>query len=267
MRVISDVFLAETPEIAVSDTGEHETKKIGTNQGRIPAEELELTYINNPVVFNAVNKIVQVIMASPHEIVAEDPKVKAYFENFTRSLGTHGSNTTWESLLTDIFKFQCVYGKSFVENIFNKRHNRIVDWDIIDTKTMDYAKNVNRKVVLDRSQNPVGYFQTLPLQYSPDLMQQQTDVMLPPTVVRPSGQYSIFLKPSQVAQIKLYSIGSGLYPIGIVEPVYRDSLRQMNMETAMANSSYRNGFPIMWAQLGDMNHEPTPQQKIGRAHV
>jgi hypothetical protein len=34
----------------------------------------------------------------------------------------------------------------------------------------------------------------------------------------------------------------------------------MNIEEALANAIYRHGFPIIWAQLGDLNHEPTPQQ-------
>jgi hypothetical protein len=60
--------------------------------------------------------------------------------------------------------------------------------------------------------------------------------------------------------IKLYTVGDGFYGIGLIEPIYKTSIRKMNIEEGLANAIYRHGFPIMWAKLGDMNHEPTPQQ-------
>jgi len=259
MRPISEFFLAEMPEIATGATGQPETKKITPTTPRVPSSELEATYAINPIVFNSVNKICQTIMAAHHEITAKDKKIQKWFTDFTDNLGNSGADITWEELLGLIFKQQCIFGKSFVENIFNKRHNRIVDWDIIDPKTMDYAKDSNNKIVVDKFGRPVGYFQILPYGYTGSLQQSRAD--LPPKVVPPrQGVYWIFLSPDRIAQIKLYLLGSGFYPIGIVEPIYRNSLRQLNMEDAMANSAYRHGFPIMWSQLGDLNHEPTPNQ-------
>jgi hypothetical protein len=55
-------------------------------------------------------------------------------------------------------------------------------------------------------------------------------------------------------------VGDGFYPIGLIEPIYKTSLRKLNIEEALANAIWRHGFPIMLATIGDSNHEPTPQQ-------
>lgn len=263
MRLVSDVFLAEDPEIATGGTGEPESIKTTPTMERVGLDELEYSYMHNPTIFNGVNKIVQTIMSAPHEIVAKDPKVKAHFDKMIDELGHSGSDITWEELLSEIYKHQCIYGRAFIENIFNKRHNRIVDWDIIDPKKMDYAKDSNGKIVLDKFGNNVGYFEIIPY-YSTDAAtdaREQLDKQkYPPGVEPPKDSKVIFLLPEQVAQMKLFTVGDGFYGIGLIEPIYKTSLRKMNIEEAMANAIYRHGFPIIWAQLGDMNHEPTPQQ-------
>ena len=256
MRPISQMFLSEEPEIAIGDTGDPKAIKTTPDIKRVDLQELELTYLHNPTIFNGVNKIVQTIMSANHEIVANDKNVKNYFDKFTENLGNSGSDITWDELLSDIFKHQCIYGRSFIENIYNKRQNSIVDWDILDPKKIDYAKDKNGKIVLDKFSRPVGYFQTIPLGEDAVIKDQ----VLPQDVIAPAQGKSIFLEPKFLAQMKLFTVGDAFYPIGIIEPIYKTSLRKMNIEDALANAIYRLGFPIVWAQLGDMNHEPTPQQ-------
>jgi len=259
LQPISDMFLAETPVIAIGESGDPETKKLTSTVPRIPAVELELTYMHNPIVFNSINKTVQTIMSAKYELTCPDKKTLAYFNTFLANLGNSGAQVSWDELLSIIFKQQCIYGKAFVENIYNKKHNRIVDWDFIDPKTMDYAKNADGKIVVDKWGNPVGYFQSLPYGSVP-FNEQQNNQKLPPNVVPPKTVSWIYLPAEIIAQIKMYIVGSGFYPLGLIEPIYKNSLRKMNMEDAAANAAYRKGFPIYWAQLGDLNHEPTPNQ-------
>jgi len=262
MRPVSDVFLIENPITASfgsNDGGEPESTKTTPTIPRVSLQELELTYLHNPSIFNGVNKIVQTIMSAPHSIEAENPKVKKFFVNFTKNLGNSGSEITWEEMLSTIFKHQCIYGRTWVENVFNKRYNRIVDWDLIDAKKMDYAKDANEKIVLDKYDTSVGYFESIPYM-EPELKNAEDKKQLPERVIRPQGAKTIFFKPEQLAQIKLYTVGDGFYPIGLIEPIYKTSIRKMNVEEALANAIYMHGFPIIWAQLGDLNHEPTPEQ-------
>ena len=249
----------EKPSQYIGDTGNPKSIKSTPIQPRVSKKELEVTYMIDPIVFNSVNKMVQTIMSAPHRLVSKDEKTKKFFDEFLISLGISGSNITWEELLTQIFLNQCIYGTSFTENIFNKKGNKIVDWDILDTKKLDYAKDGNGSIVLDHHQRPVGYVQTLPANIViPEKMrirglnEKDSRVILPPN--------AIYLSAIRIAQTKLYEIGDGFYPLGIIEPIYYSALRKLNMEHALANAIYRHGFPIVHASMGDNNHEPTPQQ-------
>ena len=270
MRTISKLlFNTRTKELATptSSTGDimggvpKSLKSSEQTAGRVEPEELELTYMHNPIVFNSINKITQTIMSAEHSIKAKNPEVQKFFRNFVQSLGLKGSKITWDELLSQTFQNQCVFGKSFIENILNKGGDKIVDWDILDTKRMDYAKDATDNVVLDKYGSPVGYFQYIPDgMLVPELQREKSLIEAPEGIDVP--QDAIYLSAKRVAQFKLYNVGDGFYPLGLVEPIYKVSLRKLNMEDALANAIYRHGFPIVYAKLGDDMHEPTPQQII-----
>ena len=270
MKTISDVFLVGDTQLAVGSNilatqprttmsgneGDPKALKTTPTITRVSMSELELTYLHNPTIFNGINKIVQTIMSAEHELICKDDKTRAYFENFFAELGNSGSDITWEELLSQIYKFQCIYGKAWIENIYNKKGNSIVDWDTIDPKKMDYVKKSNDLLTLDKFGKPRGYVETLP--YDVPAPEQKLPEELMNELTLPPN--SIFLAPKRVAQIKLFVIGDGFYPIGLVEPVYKTSLRKMNIEEALANAIWRHGFPIILGKVGDPNHEPTPGQ-------
>jgi len=241
------------------ETGEPESIKSTPTVKRINKYELELTYMKNPLIFNSINKIVQTIMSASYHLVCKDEKVKEYFENFIEELGKSGTDITWEELLSQIFKDQCIYGDAWIENVYNKKGNKIVDWDIINANTMDYAKDGEGNILLDDMGRVLGYTQTLPanVRISENILKRSI-AKKPKLCVLPDN--AIFIEKDRVAQLKLYCIGDGFYPVGLIAPIYQTSLRKMNMEYALSNAIYKHGFPIVHASLGDLNHEPTPQQ-------
>ena len=259
MRTIEEVYLSSNSEpkiLSIGSTGIPKSQKTTPKIQRVPASELELTYLHNPLIFNGINKIVQTIMSADHELVCKNPTVKKYFSDFFDDLGNSGSDITWEELLSAIYKYQTIYGKTWIENVYNKRGNRIVDWDLIDPKKMDYLKNSAQNIVLDEFGNPRGYVESLP--YDTSARKQQTLPLIASEGTLPPN--AIFLEPKRVAQLKLFVIGDGFYPIGLIEPIYQTSLRKLNIEEALANAIWRHGFPTFLAKIGDANHEPTPQQ-------
>jgi len=270
MRTISKLlFNSKTTELATPTSPQGDImggvpkslKNSEEESDRVSPEELELTYMHNPIVFNSINKITQTIMSASHEIKAKNPEVQKFFRDFTRSLGMRGSEITWEELLSQVFQNQCIYGKSFTENIFNITGDKIVDWDTLDVKRMDYAKDSTDNIVLDKKGNPVGYFQYIPDgTIVPNEIIEKSRAEAPENVAVP--QNAIFLSSKRVAQFKLYVLGDGFFPLGLIEPIYKTSLRKLNMEDALANAIYRHGFPVVYARLGDDMHEPTPQQII-----
>jgi len=248
----------ETTAAVFPEPGEPYGVKTPPSYERAELEELELTYISNAVVFNSINKIVQTIMSADHEIVAKSARVQKFFDKFVEHIGESGGDITWEELLETIFKHQCIYGQAFVENIFNKQGNRIVDWDILDPKKLDYAKDERGYPVLDIYGKPVGYVIKIPPTIDVPEHLIKSNEKVPEKVFLRANEY--FIPPERIAHIKLYTVGDGLYPVGLIEPIYKISLKKLNVEEALANSIYRIGFPIRVVYYGDMNHEPTPEK-------
>ena len=270
MKPMSDIFLASKPSISTNriniDSGTPETTRSKDSTiKRIPRDELELAYSCDPINYNSVNKIVQMIMSGEYSIEAKSKRVETYFNMFTKRLGTNGSTMTWEALLESIYKNALVFGASFVENVFNKQNNRVVEWDIIDSKKIDYAKDGQENIVINSNNECVGYFQLLCYNNTSESGEKKaaknSKFVLPPTVQRPMAfPNSIYLPKERVAQIKFSRVGDGFYPVGLIEPIYKTTIRKMNIEESYATSVYRYANPILRAKLGDLNHQPTPNQ-------
>lgn len=228
-------------------------KKTTPELKRVPLDELEMVYKSEPNVFNAINKTTQLIMAAGYKLVGDSESV-AFFADFFESIGSRGGELEWTELLTSVFKFQMVYGDAWVEKIPAKRDkNQIVDLQLVDPKKMDYAKDRNDKIVLDKFGDPVGYVETMPYEYT-----IEDQINPPEEVVLQKNQ--IFFMPNSITHFKLYTIGDGFYGTGMIEPTYQTVVRKLNMEEALANAVNRSGFPRILVQLGDPAHEPNPDQ-------
>ncbi len=269
MKPVSEIFLSskQIPSSKVfAESGESSTTKTRDETiKRVPRKELELAYACDPIIYNSINKIVQIIMSGDYKITAKDKKVQRYFNEFVSRLGVTGTGLSWEDLLNLIYKNALMYGASFVENIFNKKANRVVEWDIIDSKKIDYAKDLNNNIVIDTNNNAVGYFQLLNYASTSATgtikVQKNSKFVLPPTVQRPDNYPdSIYLPKEKVSQIKFSVVGDGFYPIGLIEPIYKTTIRKMNIEQSYTSSVFRYANPILQAKLGDLNHQPTPAQ-------
>lgn len=233
------------------------TAKTTPEEIRIDLKSLETVYMTNGTVFNGVNKIVQTIMAAGYSLVDSNQRRKQFYERFLDNIGSTGGKLTRDELFTRIFQYQCIYGGAWVENIYNKKGNRILDLDTINSTQMDYAKNSMNKIVLDPVGNPVGFTQTIPLSAGISISELRK-FPAPPKVSLKHNQ--IFLPPERVVQFKLYTVGDGFYPIGLIEPIYNQSLWKGNVEKGLANFIYRLGFAPLTITVGDLNHEPTPAQ-------
>jgi hypothetical protein len=220
---------------------------------RVKAEELELIYRDEPTVFNSVNKVVELIMATDRELIGSKESVDKT-QRFLNQIGSRGGQLEWEDWLRRVIHHQCMYGRSFSENIFNKSETKLLDLDIIDPKKMDYAKTFDGKILLDSVSNPVGYVETLPqLNYTGKL---ESDP-IPDGLALQSNQ--IFFKPERIAHFKMYTYGDGFYGLGLIEPVYQTAINKIEMEKALTNVYLQVGFPTRIAKIGDQFHEPTEQ--------
>lgn len=142
-----------------------------------------------------------------------------------------------------------------IERIFNENETRIVDLDIIDPKRHEIARGVHERALVDEFGRPVGYV----IQVN----QYTSQVTVSKRVTPPKGvqlhHHEYFLPPESIAHFKLYEIGDGLQGLGIIEPVYKNILRKLNLQKAQGDAAFRHSTPILWAEVGDDSHHPTPQ--------
>lgn len=219
----------------------------------VPGDEIELTYRHEAQVFNSINLKTQMIMGAGHELRCDDGKVLEHFTNFLDNLGEVGEESTWEEILEKIFQNTMAYGKHFVENVYNSSDEKIVDLVCKDPKSFDYARNAQNKIVFDIYGKPVGFTQSVP--YAVDRTKQGDPA--PENVALKNNQ--IFLLPKRLAFFKLYTIGDGLNPIGLIEPGYKSVIRKQNIQEAQTNSIYARGtFPII-DYVGSPERFPTPK--------
>lgn len=245
-------------------------QKITPTVKRVSLYELEGMYRNNPIIFNGINKMVQIIMASPHHLAGEKITVVKFYEKFLQNIGNVGNQLEWEQLLNRIFLDQAMYGWSFVENISNDKG--VVDWDILDAKRMDYVKDISSmnadadpqrdlgNIILDKYGKPVGFVQYLDFQNYSYTARPEKKTKVPKELQKYVGTNQIFFLPSQLALFKMYSTGDGFYPLGLIEPSYLNSVQKLNIQESVTQAVLRHGSPILLAKLGDTSHEPTPAQ-------
>lgn len=271
MRPISDVFTTTLQANASSDATPSTVKET-PDTARVSLYELEGMYMNNPIIFNGINKMIQIIMASPHDLYGPKPSVVKFYQKFISNIGNVGNQLEWEQLLSRIFQDQAIYGWALVENIYDQKEGKIKDWDIVDAKRIDYLKNLSStstsadpkrdqgEILLDKYGKPLGYVQYLDYKhynYSAEPSRTQT---LPPHIRRYVGPNQVFLTPTQIALFKMYSTGDGFYPLGLIEPSYLASVQKLNIQDSVTKAVLRHGSPILLAKLGDQSHEPSPAQ-------
>jgi len=256
MKTIGEIIGAETVTLAEPrvemrlPSGDTRSRKTTPEEERVSLLDLENMYVGNPVIFNAVNRITQVIMSSGYRFTGSDESVN-FIESFLDDIGNRGGNTDWDLLLESVFRHQTVYGRAFNEIIYNVEGDDVLDLDIIDPKKMDYAKDSNNKIVFDDMFNPVGFVEKL--SFSESVSFKSDDVPKGVSV----GSNEIYFDKSRIAQYKLYTIGDGLYGLGIVEPVIKASRRKLELEKALANIYLKTAFPTKYAKVGDPMHPAT----------
>lgn len=242
------VEILSAAEVAGSPIAMKETSSVR----RIPKQELEAAFLNCGLVKEGIVKKTQIIMSGEPVLECEDKEVLKYFNDFLDNIGNIGTEIHWNELLSRIFQDQFVFGDSWVEKIYNRNQTRIVDLDIIDPKSMDYAK-YGTKIALDKYGAPLGYTQVIPFGQR-DIARKK---IAPPKDVTLMGSMQWIPKQS-IAHFMLYK-SSGFYPIGVIEPVYQDIYYYLKLKKAYGEKASTILFPRLWAKVGDKSHLATPQ--------
>lgn len=254
MKSFSTV-LSESRELqngnAGSPVGQKETTDIDLDS-RVPDKKLEMVYRNVPVVHNSINKTTQVIMGRDRELRGSNVN---FFRRFLDNVGDVGGSEHWNSILEKIFRYQFIYGEAYVELVRDADTGRVVDLATIDPKSVEYAKSnrIDNHIALDEYGNPLGYVQKLPSQVG-----SIEQVYEPPEEVT-LGPNEVYFPRENIAHFKLHTFGEGFYPIGAIEPIYRDAERIHQLKEDYADKVHSTLFPYVVANVGDDTHEATPE--------
>lgn len=255
MKTISKVLSedAQLQGTTAGKVGNPVAKKQTPLEKRVDADKLEQVYSSVPVVFNSINKTTQMITSRDREL--QGPNA-SYFKDFLENVGEIGGNQHWEEILESVFRFQMIYGEAYVELIRDKNTGEVVDLAIMDPKSMEYAKSdrMGNRVAMDKFNNPIGYVQKLPRRYGHiDQVYEAPDEVV-------VGPNEVYFPAENIAHFKLYTVGEEFYPIGLVEPIFRDAERSHQLKEDYGDKAHSELFPTRLAKVGDEQHEPSPQK-------
>lgn len=219
-------------------------------------EEFDNAYRKDSQVFQSINSKVQLIMGAGHELRTDnkqdpDNKVLKFFNEFLDLVGEIGEQSTWDEILGDTFFSQMKYGMNHIELMYNKKHSKVLDLLIHDSKDIDFARDSKGQILLDKYGRVVGYTRQFPLNAEVEGKGDEA-----PEEVHLKNKM-IFLLPKRIAYSWLY--GTKRDPLGLVEPSYKSVVYKQNIQEAQANSIYQRGmFPII-DYVGSAERFPTPK--------
>lgn len=233
--------------IAVSEGDQIQDSK------RVSRILLENVYLTDPQAFNTVNKSKQLVMQAGYKIEADKKGIQGKYDEFFANMGTIGMRTNLPQMLSYIHHDKLLYGSAYVERIYDRMQTEIVDLKMIDPKLMDYARDAEDIIVVDKLQNPVGYTMDVGRRtagYSGDEIPRSTeDSPVYGNVVLKGTE--IFLLAFRVAHFRMFTFGNRFESVGIIEPAYQDIMRKHKIEDATANSIHNTAaYPIV-GYVGD----------------
>jgi len=197
---------------------------------RVPKEHLDLYYKLDPQIFSIVNRFVIDIGADRWILSGGSDEAREYL---TKQLKVVKFKQFLDNALRIIFK----YGIVFFELIPNKLKQDIVMLRIIEPTKIEFQKDpATGKVKVDKYGRPVA------VDFSRDGREKQ--------VVKLDGR---------IRYIGLIRDDNLVDYISPIEIVAKASWIKLNLEEALGEATYRIGFPVYIARVGNEDHLPTAQ--------
>jgi hypothetical protein len=183
---------------------------------KVLMQRCELMYRLDPLIFAGINKLTRRISGSRIYLTNGDPEEIKKTEAFLKS-----SNLI--RLLPYMVKDAFIYGYGVSEIVKTGRDMHLAQ---IDPKTFDFLR-ANGQIKKDAKGNVEGFQQTT------------------------STLKEIKLEPEEVLLIRFYTLGDDCLGISPVEAAFKTSWIRLNLQEALGEAVYRNGFPKYVYHLGD----------------
>jgi len=217
---------------------------------RVPRFELENVYLTDSQAFNTINKSKQLIMQAGYTLESFKKGVQSKYEEFFNNMGKIGMRTNLHQMLSYIHHDKLTFGAAYVERIYDREQTEILDLKMIDPKLMDYARDAEGIIVVDKTQNPLGYVMDVG---------RRDNLFLGDAIPKPDrGQRGVVLKGTdifllafRIAHFRMFTYGNRFEALGIIESAFKDIIRKHKVEDATVNSIYNTAaYPIV-GYVGD----------------
>lgn len=210
-------------------------------------------YMNDPITFNIINKMVQWTMKPMFEFKSTKKFLMSAYNRFFNNLGKIGEEITKEDLVEYSIKDLFMYGNSFIELVFNDSDDIITDLRNIPARNVDYARDSRGDVAVDEFGKPIGYM--ISQQYGSSVTQRGDDIPKPYHSKIVKRDNSFFLLPKRIAHFKINPFGDRYWGVGMIQPTVVNATRKKKIEEAQVNSIYTRGTGPVIATVGDERHE------------
>lgn len=199
-----------------------ETKAVTDPQGlvknRVPVKELQLLYLNNQLIFRALNVRADELINRGYKLLGGDEEgIKACQELIDNS---GGDNLFWQySLNTDI----C--GNGYLEKVPNDAKTAIKKLKHLNPINFGFYTDLEQKdrIVVDKNGLPKAYMQVIT---SEDGKEERVEVA-----------------KERIAHLRFNTFGDEFGGISTIQPVYNTAIRLMNMEQAAAEAAVKTANP------------------------
>jgi len=212
---------------------EGEPLAIGQIQTRrkVPKEHIDLYYKLDPQVFSIVNRFVIDIGADRWILDGGSDQAREYLQ---KQLRVVKFKQFLDLALRIIFK----YGIVFFELVPNKLKQDIIMLRIIDPKKVDFQKEMG-KVVTDKYGKPKAV-----------------------EIKGEMGETQVVKLGDRIRYIGIFRDDNSIEFISPIEIIAKASWIKLNLEEALGEATYRIGFPIYIAKVGNEDHLPTAEALV-----
>jgi hypothetical protein len=190
----------------------------GLIKKRVPVRELQLLYLNNQLIFRAINVRADELITRGYHLVGDDKEGIKKCQELIDNSG--GDNLFWQlSTNTD-----CT-GDGYLEKVPNVSKTAIKKLRHINPVTFGFWTDESQKdrVVVDSNGLPVAYMQII-------------------TNINGAEERKKIAK-ERIAHLRFNTFADEFKGISTIQPVYNTAIRLMNMEHAAAEAAVKTANP------------------------
>lgn len=210
---------------------------------------LEKLYRRDSDTFAAINHLVKTFMSSAYSVKCEDVNTKRWIEEFLYQ-------ARFDIILRKIVLHTCIYGNAWVELVKNSK-DKIVAFDHIDPKMMDFARDSRSYILYDAYNNPQYYVQMMPAGMTIPDSKKDREVQQTSPRIRDTSGSGLKFYTDEVAHFTTWTVGDQLDGVGLIEPMWNALMAKIQIEKDWGVAMKKATSPLLVGYVGNDIHRPT----------